>query len=166
MNEVSPVFRSKAEVSFVVGLGLAILFGCTITDPSDVIDVEVVVSDSIVTAVAPVVVEVTATNRSVSDISVSSSGCPQLFHVLNASGEVVGPEGVACALIAMPPAILRPGESIAFRYNWSGGANSEIGARVPDGEYQVQGWVLLMSHGPVYSESVPVRATGTASSPH
>ena len=139
-----------------VPLGLVALATC-VTDPAEFVETVLIASDSIVSSSDPIEIEVVATNVGTSSVQVDAHGCPQLFMVMDAQGVVVGPEPVACLAVLLPPRTLLPGESLGFSYSWSGGAAFADGVQLPEGQYQVRGWVLVVSGGQVYTNTLDVR---------
>lgn len=130
---------------------------CGVTDPADAVDVELIVSDSVVSSSAPVTVRIDATNRGLRPVSISTTGCPQLFRVADEAGREVGPEAALCLLAIFPPKRLAPGETHSFAYEWRGGSKSGEGELVPAGRYELRGWVLTASGRRVLSNTVDVR---------
>lgn len=143
--------------TLVSPVAIAMLGGCGVLDPSEMIDVQVTLSDSLIKVSGTIEIAVTATNRGGTDVSVGAKGCPQTFQVMDASGTVVGPETVLCTLEALPPRTLKPGESIGFGYRWAGGGLGPEGSRLPAGPYLVRGQISVFGEGVAYSPPRSVR---------
>ena len=138
-------------------LAVAMLAACSLTDPTEFLVVELTASDTLVAPGDTVELEVRATNYGLHEVKVAGSVCPGPFQVTDATGEVVGPESILCILIGYPPRTLPRGESTTFVGRWSGRGAS--GARLPEGEYGLQGWVTLIEDDRVYSDVVRVRVS-------
>jgi len=149
-----------------VAIVVVLLAGCLSLSPSELVDVTLSVSDTVVSEALPVVIDVAATNRGDSDVTVSGYGCPQLYRVIDGNGSIVGPEGAYCLAMVVPPATLSPGESIEFQYTWSGRGNSEFSAPLPTGEYELQAWILVLPQDSVFSGTAPVRVVGSPTAVH
>ena len=145
--------RCPDRAVWTSGLPFALLLaGCGITSPQP-LAVELTLSAQSASEAEPVQVVVTGTNRSGVPVEVSSYGCPQVFEVVRLGrSEVVGPESLACILIALPPTRLKPGEAITFRYEWAGLAAGWERRVLPAGEYLLRGWVQAASGDRVYSD--------------
>jgi hypothetical protein len=140
---------------FRTAVGLAVaLGGCGISDPAELLDARILLSDSLVASSAPIEVRVEATNRSSTTVQVDSNGCPHVFRVEDDDGDIVGPPSPICAAVYVPPTTLLPGESISFTYQWSG--DDLAHADLPAGEYRLRGWVLHPRLGRAYSDEVSV----------
>lgn len=144
-------------VGIVVALSL-LPAGCA-TEPWELVDVELSVVDSVFTSQVPIQFEITAINRGTEEVRLSSYQCPPTFHVLDASGSVVGPGMRLCTLELREPITLAPGETASYAYRWSGelftvGGGTNV---LPFGDYALRGWVLVLPDHRVHSESVAVR---------
>lgn len=125
------------------------------------VDVEVVLSEAVVSPSAPIEVRVEATNRGRQVVRISMNACPHLFEVRDASDRVVGPEPATCLAAVVPPRDLGPGETQVFEYMWSGlGSDRQV---LPDGPYVIRGWIHSMGGVQRLSADVGVEVTSGAS---
>jgi hypothetical protein len=138
-----------------VALLSAAFAGCGATDPADLLDTRLFVSDSTVHPLAPIDVRIETTNRSSRDVRVDSNACPRVFRIVDVDGQIVGPPTSLCALAFAQPTVLAPGASFGFTYQWAGDDRNYFA--LPEGEYHLRGWINHSPLGPVYSDDVRVR---------
>lgn len=147
----------------MLALSLASLTGCDVfTSPAEAMpDVSLALSAPTAAPDRPVTLTVTATNRTSRVIELAAFACEPGFQVVRPDDEIVGPPGVICAAVVLPPVRLTPGQSITRTTSWAGlgaAAGSPLaGALLPAGEYRLRGHFLVISDERArYARSAPV----------